>query len=98
MSYFELDSKHTDHGRIRKERGKAQKLKNSQWWINVKNQGVCHYCQKKVSSKEITMDHLIPLARGGNSTKGNLIPSCVSCNQSKGLKTPVDILLSELEQ
>ncbi len=29
------------------------------------------------------MDHLVPLARGGRSTKGNLVPACKECNTKK---------------
>jgi len=33
--------------------------------------------------QDITMDHLVPLSRGGLSTKDNLVPSCKSCNNKK---------------
>ena len=29
------------------------------------------------------MDHLVPLVRGGRSTKGNLVPACKECNTAK---------------
>jgi 5-methylcytosine-specific restriction enzyme A len=31
----------------------------------------------------LTMDHLVPLIRGGRSTKGNLVPACKPCNTKK---------------
>ena len=36
------------------------------------------------------MDHLIPLARGGRSTKDNLVPSCKDCNNKKKSMLPVE--------
>ena len=33
-----------------------------------------------VPSGELTMDHIVPLARKGKSTKGNVVPSCRLCN------------------
>ena len=39
---------------------------------------------------ELTMDHLVPLSRGGRSTKDNLVPSCKSCNNKKKTMLPVE--------
>lgn len=33
--------------------------------------------------KELTMDHVIPLSRGGRSEKFNLVPCCKACNTQK---------------
>lgn len=93
--YYMLDPAHTDPKRVRKEREKAQKLKKSQWWLDQLNRGICHYCEKKFSPRELTMDHIVPIARGGESNKGNLAPSCRACNQAKRLDTPVDEILRQ---
>jgi 5-methylcytosine-specific restriction endonuclease McrA len=39
------------------------------------------------------MDHVVPVARGGRSTKGNVVASCKPCNTSKKLLTPAERLL-----
>lgn len=44
--------------------------------------GRCFYC----SSPATDVDHVIPLARGGRHAIGNFVPSCRSCNDSKGAK------------
>ncbi len=49
----------------------------------------CIYCGASV---DITMDHLIPLARGGSHTADNVAPACRSCNSSKGIKTVVEFM------
>lgn len=36
------------------------------------------------------MDHLVPLARGGRSTKENLVPSCKECNNLKKSMLPLE--------
>jgi hypothetical protein len=36
------------------------------------------------------MDHVVPVARGGKSTKGNLVPACKSCNDKKRALLPME--------
>jgi len=96
--FYVLDSNHTDPARLKRERDKAQKLKKSNWWLNQVNQGICHYCHKKFLPHELTMDHIVPLARGGKSSPGNIVPACKSCNINKKLDTPVEQILSKLEK
>lgn len=87
-----------DKSHISKEKQKARELKNSNWWKQKLADGVCHYCGKKFKAEELTMDHIIPVARGGKSTKGNVVVCCFSCNQSKGLDTPVEAILDKLSK
>jgi 5-methylcytosine-specific restriction endonuclease McrA len=56
-------------------------------WRDVLAQynGHCAYCGKKV---KLTLDHIIPLSRGGKHSKDNVVPACSHCNSSKGTKTP----------
>ena len=44
--------------------------------------GLCVYCPALAT----TLDHVIPLSRGGPHTKDNLVPCCKSCNSKKGAK------------
>lgn len=68
---------------IRCERAKARELRASQWWKRRIANGICHYCGRQVPPRQLTMDHLVPLVRGGRSNKGNLVPACKECNASK---------------
>ena len=95
MNYF-LDPKFTDPKRIARERNKARELKKTSWWKQKIQSGICNYCEKKFDPKELTMDHIIPIARGGESVKNNIVPSCRDCNQKKKLDTPVDAALRKL--
>lgn len=45
---------------------------------------LCFYCG---SSNKLTMDHIIPVVRGGRHSVGNLLTACKSCNSQKGSKT-----------
>jgi 5-methylcytosine-specific restriction protein A len=95
--YFLLNKADTDPKRIKKEREKARELRASSWWKQKISEGICHHCGQKFQPRDLTMDHLVPLARGGQSVKNNLVPSCKSCNNQKKLATPVDLLLKQLE-
>lgn len=72
-----------DDGFLKKERDKARKLRATQWWKRKRSSGICHYCGDNFLPKELTMDHVIPIARGGKSEKFNLVPCCKECNTKK---------------
>ena len=75
---------------IKKEKAKARELRNSQWWKNKLSSGVCYYCGKKFKPSELTMDHIVPIIRGGKSTKGNIVPCCKECNNKKKYMLPME--------
>ncbi|MDX2303017.1 MAG: HNH endonuclease [Microscillaceae bacterium] len=47
--------------------------------------GKCQYCG---STKDLTLDHVIPRSKGGRSTWDNLVTACKHCNSKKGDYTP----------
>jgi 5-methylcytosine-specific restriction endonuclease McrA len=46
----------------------------------------CQYCGR--SDLALTVDHVIPVSRGGDETWENLVCACVRCNNKKGDCTP----------
>jgi 5-methylcytosine-specific restriction endonuclease McrA len=68
---------------LKREKERARELRRSAWWKRRISQGVCHYCASAVGSKALTMDHVVPLIRGGRSVRGNTVPSCKDCNSKK---------------
>jgi 5-methylcytosine-specific restriction protein A len=75
---------------VKREKAKAQILKKSQWWKRKCAEGLCYYCKKKVAPKELTLDHIVPIIRGGKSTKGNIVPVCKECNNKKKYLLPIE--------
>jgi len=75
---------------LKREREKARTLRASAWWKRRCADGVCYYCKMAVGARHLTMDHLVPLVRGGKSTKGNLVPACKPCNSLKQSLLPVE--------
>ena len=80
---------------IKREKEKARKLRQTAWWQTKLDKGECHYCGKKFPRKEFTMDHVVPLSRGGDSAKGNVVVCCKECNNRKKSLTPAEIILDE---
>jgi 5-methylcytosine-specific restriction endonuclease McrA len=80
-----------DDAFIRAERNKARDLRRSRWWQQKTAPGLCHYCQKKISPGDLTMDHVVPLALGGRSVKNNLVPCCKECNTAKRASLPPEL-------
>ncbi|MBF0564866.1 MAG: HNH endonuclease [Nitrospirae bacterium] len=70
-------------GLIRKEREKARQLRKTGWWKRRCSIGVCYYCKGRFPPNELTMDHIIPLCRGGSSMKNNIVAACKTCNNKK---------------
>jgi 5-methylcytosine-specific restriction protein A len=80
----------SDEAVLKKERARARKIRASQWWKRKKSTGICYYCQKCFAPALLTMDHIIPVARGGRSEKFNLVPCCKECNTQKSCLLPYE--------
>jgi 5-methylcytosine-specific restriction enzyme A len=79
-----------DPDALKRERARARALRASQWWKRRIADGVCFYCQRRVGVRALTMDHIVPLGRGGRSVRGNLAPACKACNARKQSRVPVE--------
>ena len=79
-----------DESAIKTERRKARELRASQWWRRRCAKGQCYYCGQPTPPNELTMDHIVPLARGGKSTRGNIVAACKSCNNQKKQLLPME--------
>ena len=79
-----------DEDHVRRERAKARELRASQWWRNERGKGVCYYCHRHFPPKDLTMDHIVPIIRGGFSRRGNVVPCCKECNNKKKYLVPVE--------
>ncbi len=79
-----------------REKSKARDLRNSQWWKNRVAEGKCHHCGIAVHPSELTMDHLLPISRGGKSVRSNVVPSCKKCNSERKNFMPAELILKTL--
>ncbi len=79
-----------DPDALKRERAKARELRQSQWWKRRVDDGTCYYCRRQVGAAALTMDHIVPLGRGGRSLRGNVVPACKDCNTRKKSLVPVE--------
>src|SRR6266567_4198272 len=56
--------------------------------ILMRDRYTCQYCMKTMSSSDLTLDHVIPRSRKGETTWENLVACCHPCNNRKGSRTP----------
>ena len=75
---------------LKRERARARELRHSPWWKRRISDGLCYYCRRRVGIEALSMDHIVPLGRGGRSVRGNVVPACKDCNSRKKSMLPVE--------
>ena len=60
--------------------------------ILMRDRNTCQYCGEVMLPSDLTLDHVVPRSRGGNSTWENLVACCHPCNRRKGNR-----LLNEID-
>jgi len=55
----------------------------------------CVYCGQPFPAEELTIDHVQPRVRGGDSSAGNVVTACGACNALKGHRRLSEFLIAE---
>lgn len=79
--------RHSDFIGGQKRRGEVDPEFTHQDWkeVMIYFGGECAYCGATPRrNQNLTRDHLHPVSQGGETTPGNIVPACGSCNSSKG--------------
>lgn len=63
-------------------------IKFSRRNIFLRDQNRCQYCGNRFSAHKLSLDHVIPRSRGGQTTWENVVCACLRCNVRKGGRTP----------
>jgi len=70
------------HSALRRHR--VGNFTHEQWVARFKFYGErCAYCLKALTLKSATIDHIIPIIKGGTNWASNLAPACRPCNVRK---------------
>jgi 5-methylcytosine-specific restriction endonuclease McrA len=75
---------------VRREKARAREIRASAWWKRRLARGRCEYCGRPTPPRELTMDHRVPMVRGGRSVRANLVPACHACNAAKKYLLPIE--------
>jgi hypothetical protein len=75
------------------ESNQEASLRRSTWKdAGFKRSPNCTYCRRRVSRESMTVDHFIPLSRGGADDPDNWRLCCHNCNQLKADRLPDELL------
>ncbi len=56
--------------------------------IYARDRSLCQYCGRKFPTSDLSLDHVIPRSRGGETAWDNVVCCCLKCNVRKGGRTP----------
>lgn len=93
-SHPEQANEHSKRSQARAKGAVLADLTHEEWedLLRAANNS-CTYCRKKFTPSETPQqDHVVPLSRGGQHTKANVVPACRSCNRTKGNRTAIEFL------
>jgi 5-methylcytosine-specific restriction endonuclease McrA len=54
---------------------------------------ICPYCNAELTPDNLTIDHIVPISKGGTHTADNLAAICSPCNRAKHTSSLVGFLL-----
>lgn len=54
----------------------------------LRDNAECQYCGKQVTTENYTMEHVLPVSRGGKTEWSNVVVACAPCNKEKDNRTP----------
>lgn len=62
--------------------------------ILARDQYTCQYCGVQPGKANLTIDHILPRSRGGETNWENVTTACAPCNRRKGNRTPEEARMS----
>jgi len=72
---------------VQKKRDYRQFQKLTRKNVLLRDNHQCQYCGCKLSTKNLSWDHVVPRDKGGRTMWGNIVSCCVSCNRKKANKS-----------
>jgi 5-methylcytosine-specific restriction endonuclease McrA len=73
---------------LRYDRIPSRALRLNRHTVFARDEHRCQYCGHRFSTSQLSLDHVTPKSRGGNTTWENVVCCCIDCNIRKGGRTP----------
>ena len=70
------------------DRFPKRSVRLSRTGIFARDEHRCQYCNRRLPSAQLSLDHVIPRSRGGQTSWENIVCACLKCNVKKGGRTP----------
>lgn len=64
-----------------------RKVRFSRYNVFIRDAFSCQYCSIRLPQNLLTIDHVIPVSKGGKTNWENVVTSCSCCNTKKGNKS-----------
>lgn len=71
-------------------RGRTKGVKFSRTNVYRRDGFACQYCGARPGAASLTLDHVLPRAKGGRTEWTNIVTACVPCNAAKADRTPAE--------
>lgn len=72
--------------------------KRTRYEVLRRDNHTCRYCGASAPEVKLTVDHVMPVALGGNDDPSNLVAACVDCNAGKASTSPDAALVADVRQ
>lgn len=66
--------------------------------IFARDENRCQYCGKRFPTSELSIDHVLPLSRGGRAAWTNVVCACTNCNKRKGGRLAHEVGMTLIRQ
>ncbi len=73
---------------LRYDRVPSRALRLNRHTVFARDEHRCQYCGRRYPTSQLSLDHVAPKSRGGETTWENVVCCCLGCNMKKGGKTP----------
>jgi 5-methylcytosine-specific restriction endonuclease McrA len=75
-----------------------RQVKFSRRYIHKRDNYQCQYCGCRPGTEELTIDHVVPRAQGGETSWTNCVLACMPCNTRKANRTPKEARMKLLKE
>ena len=69
---------------LKKQMRRYTNPRYSKFNVMLRDMFTCQYCMITLPKKELTIDHVVPISKGGANNFENVVAACKPCNHGKG--------------